>query len=61
VVGVYHVNRENADVIILHDSAREVRVRIDLTTGRISVNTADEAGFHDRYRIVAINHPAVGP
>lgn len=58
--GFYHVNSASSDAIVLHDSERELHVRIDLEARVISIRSRGEERYYPRYRIVAVNgldHP----
>lgn len=59
--GLYHVNRENADIVVLHDSERDLRVRIDLGAGAIFIRNPGEDRYRERYRIVSVNEPLDSP
>lgn len=53
--GFYHVNSASPAAIVLHDSERELHVRIDLEARVISIRNRGEERYYPRYRIVAVN------
>jgi hypothetical protein len=52
--GVYHVNRAQDGVLVLHDWRRDLLVRVDLNAGTVAIRSSGEAQFHPRYQITGV-------